>query len=1144
MSMKMSSHLEHLRKSLRSACVLAVLLVVPVSSPAQTTYYWDNNGTSAGFGTAGGTWDSPTPSNWSTSVSGLLNPGSVTTGLTDSLFFGNGGFGLGAGTITVNGTVSAGAMTFGSASGAVVLSGGTINLGGTGTIATFNSTNTIGSVIDGTVGLTKTGVGTLTLNGSAANTFTGGLNINGGTLALNFANMATPTNLINSGNALNFGGGILSITALTGSFDTLQTFGNVTVNSGGGSLLVNPNGGTSTTVTLGTLTTTASGGSFVVGRAAGAGAGTLTITTTSNVDASGIYGGRVIFFNGTANTGYDLATNTNPVGPGPFTLTAYTGYDPLNLAGGIDTANSRITATATLSASLTTNSLKFENPATAQTLTITAGQTLTLTSGGLLFTGTSVAQGPRIASGSITAGNGSGSYDLVIHTYNATAQNIAIGTTGPNLALVTTISSDIVNNGLNPVTLVKSGPGGLVISGANNTFTGGILVNEGNLVFNSSTAINNNPITFNANSTVHTFSGSTTSGNITLNNGSQLTILNNNSSFTVTGNVLSSSGGGISAANGGQGAITLSLNGTGNTFTGPIRFTSNNGTQPGTINVGSLLDSTAPGEGNIVFGAGTASPTANTFGVSTTAITSITLNNRRFQLAGDLVLQTINNNSSQAFTVNSDFLVTGTRAKNLTLGGTGTGISTLAGVIANSPTPTANGTVPIAVRTTGVVNAGGLITLGSVEGIVVGASVSGTGITAGTTIASINPSTRQVSLSAATTGAIGIGTIFTIPGAVNSISLDKAGTGTWILGGTNTYSGFTSVASGGPLVGTNPQAFGTNLNGLRLAGGAILSLRNDDSVTFGVGGTGYNILNTASNATINIDRVSGTGSNVITIGNLNTISTAGSWGLNFTGANGVSLVGGTLTTPLATAATTHTINNTIATTNGASLTLAGITVPATFATPVLAFTGSGRTNVLGAITQTNQALAVTVATGTVTLGGTNTYTGSTSVNSGTLRLGASNALPPTSAVNLGAGTLAVAGNTVNGTATGGVLTVTGAATIDFGNAGTPTTLSFGDSSAATWTGTLTITGYTGPGNSTASSTTRLFIGSSITLLPTQMAAITFSGYDMGGQAVQLNTGEVVPVGVIPEPMMAGLMAAAGLGLAGYVRRRRLNDQSA
>ena len=58
----------------RAAALAAVLLAAPCLR-AQTTYYWDNNGATAGFGTAGGTWAAPTTNDstqgWSTSATGV-----------------------------------------------------------------------------------------------------------------------------------------------------------------------------------------------------------------------------------------------------------------------------------------------------------------------------------------------------------------------------------------------------------------------------------------------------------------------------------------------------------------------------------------------------------------------------------------------------------------------------------------------------------------------------------------------------------------------------------------------------------------------------------------------------------------------------------------------------------------------------------------------------------------------------------------------------------------------------------------------------------------------------------------------------------------------------------------------------------------
>ena len=176
---------------------------------------------------------------------------------------------------------------------------------------TLNITSVLGQS-GGSFGFTKNGTGKVTLNGSAVNTFTGGLTLNCGILLADFANLSTPTNLLGSGNALTLGGGTLTVQGKN-SGTTAQTLGNV-------------NGGTSTTITLGSLTTTAAGGSLLVGTA-GANTTGLSITTTTNKDTQGIYGGRVVFFNGTADTGYDWATTAS--GSTPYTLSAYSGYTPL-----------------------------------------------------------------------------------------------------------------------------------------------------------------------------------------------------------------------------------------------------------------------------------------------------------------------------------------------------------------------------------------------------------------------------------------------------------------------------------------------------------------------------------------------------------------------------------------------------------------------------------------------------------------------------------------------------------------------------------------------------------------------------------------------------------------------------------------------
>ncbi|MCX6864883.1 MAG: hypothetical protein NTV46_01450, partial [Verrucomicrobia bacterium] len=220
-------------------------------------------------------------------------------------------------------------------------------------------------ILGGSAGLTTAGVTggnsatTLTLNGSAVHSFTGGLNLTGGTLALDFANLATPTDLIASGNALAIGGGALTLKGHATVTPTNQTFASTTVNAGGSGILVNPVTGTGTTVNLKAITATAAGSSLVVGKSVGA-PGTATLTTTTNMDASGIYGGRIVFADGTANTGFNWASNTGGVGP-TYTLSAYSGYAPMVAGATSDTLNDRITgAGITLTGAHTHNSLKLE----------------------------------------------------------------------------------------------------------------------------------------------------------------------------------------------------------------------------------------------------------------------------------------------------------------------------------------------------------------------------------------------------------------------------------------------------------------------------------------------------------------------------------------------------------------------------------------------------------------------------------------------------------------------------------------------------------------------------------------------------------------------------------------------------------------
>ncbi|MCX6967528.1 MAG: autotransporter-associated beta strand repeat-containing protein, partial [Verrucomicrobia bacterium] len=133
-------------------------------------------------------------------------------------------------------------------------------------IAGAGNTNLSGVVGDAPSGgakvlFSKTESGTLTFNGSAVNTFTGGITVSGGTVALDFANLATPTNLVNSANALTLSGAVLTPNATLSiigksSGDTAQTFASMAIGSGVNTISLTPNGAGTTTLTITSATPT------------------------------------------------------------------------------------------------------------------------------------------------------------------------------------------------------------------------------------------------------------------------------------------------------------------------------------------------------------------------------------------------------------------------------------------------------------------------------------------------------------------------------------------------------------------------------------------------------------------------------------------------------------------------------------------------------------------------------------------------------------------------------------------------------------------------------------------------------------------------------------------------------------------------
>lgn len=169
--------------------------------------------------------------------------------------------------------------------------------------------------------------------------------------------------------------------------------------------------------------------------------------------------------------------------------------------------------------------------------------------------------------------------------------------------------------------------------------------------------------------------------------------------------------------------------------------------------------------------------------------------------------------------------------------------------------------------------------------------------------------------------------------------------------------------------------------------------------------------------------------------------------------------------------------------------------------------------------------------GTMTLSGQSTYTGTTNLNAGMLSLGVNSALFSGSPFRAGGGTLALNGHTQ----TLGLLTITANSVFNFGGAGG--TLTFANSSAQTWGGTLTITNY-----NTATNSLR-FGDSSAGLTPTQLSLLRFADY--GNATGQIDAfGKITP-SAIPEPATYAVLVGLGsLGLAAWRRRKLQAIESA
>ncbi len=755
---------------------------------------------------------------------------------------------VGSGSTLALGTTS---QSIGSLTGA----GSVTMAGGTGTLIVGND-NTSPPAFTGVLGsatatlLTKVGSGTLTFAGANPNTYTGATAVSGGALALDFSNMGTPTNLINSSSGLSVGSATLSVKGQNGAV-TSQTFNN-TLLIGGASMSINNNSATSTTVVLGNLTRNSTGttvdftftspGSF---------------TTSKNNTATTILGGWATV----AGTNWAVTggSGTNPV-------TALGTYQSDNFGAGNDVT---VTAADT-PAAFTINSLQFN--AAGGSVALAAASANTITSGGILVTSAVGAGGASIGgTGTLTSGN---TTDLIVNQFDT--------------AGAFTISAPITGS----IGLTKSGPGTLILTGSSN--------------FVSSAASSGNPITVNAgvlsissdgigsgaSSQLGSTLGTATTGDIVLNGGTLLAsasmTLNSNRGIALGPNLTGTGAGNIGfggiAVAAGQtlnynGAITnrsaldsLVVGSSGNTGTlwlgGTNSYTGATQIQFGTLQAGATGDINSSSAVQISSGA---NYVLNGFAQSIGSLTGAGNVANNYNGAAATLTIGSDNTSPPAFSgVISDGGVglvslskTGTGRLILSGANTYTGTTAITGGIlqmgiANGISYSTLLSSTVTVTTPGVFMLNGFNqTIGSLAGSGSVTNNSPTAVTLTVGGDNTTPGTFSGVISNATQAGSG------------ALSLTKIGVGTLTFSGTNTYTGATTINAGGIQVGAAGSiptlsavvvnSGGTlDINGVSpsigsLAGsGLVLDISTAATLTVGNDNTNTAFSGSLSNAFVNL----------------------------------------------------------------------------------------------------------------------------------------------------------------------------------------------------------------------------------------------------------------------------------------------------
>ncbi len=990
---------------------------------ASSAINFNSMGGILGLGTGSYTAGALTIDNWAGSPTGGGASQLLVNSLTafNSTFLSNitfAGYGTGAQIINVGGLfeivpITGAAYTWGVDSGGTWTgnnwNGGVTNPGGVGTSTVFGSAITADRTV--TLDANRT-AGYLVFNDNNSYTIAPSatqritMDVSAGNATISLSNTGSAT--ISAGLTLNDG---LTINQ--------NSTGTLTLNAANAITGTNRNvtvGGSGDTTISGTITT---------------GTGSLTMNGTGvlTLGADNTYTGKTII-----NAGTVSISNANQLGDAPGAAVA----DQITLNGGtLRSAGSAVAFAAdnrgfTLGAAggtfETVTDLSIANViAGTGSLTktgtgnLTLGAVNTYTGATNVDAGTVVYNGTnRISDSSAVTVAAGAAIDLV--QFSDTVGSIAgagnINATGTGaltltfggLNTATTFSGNITDGAASTLSLVKTGSGTTVLSGAGaNTFDGTVTINSGGaLNIQKASALGS------------------TAGGTTVNSGGALEI---QGGITVAGEALSLSGTGVSS-----GGALRNVSGN-NTFTGAV-------TLAGATTITSVADTLTLSTGGIT---GTNQNLAVNGAGNTTISGAITTGSGTVTKAGNGILTLAGANTyTGATAVNSGTVVVQNAA--------GLGTNAAGTTVANGATLAFDGAAYT-----------------SNEGLTLaGSGVGGLGALRNT--GADHTLSGNIALTAETTVGVAAGTTLTASGAISGgFGLVKGGnvttdTGTLVLSAANSYTGTTAVNAGTLLV-SGSGTLGSTANPTTIASGATLAFSNlgatsAENITVngaGVGGLGaiQSIAGTntlSGNITANSDTVIGVSAGtLVSTGNITgnfSVIKSGAGNLTLSGAanaytGNTTVRNGTLTvTGNAPVAANGALGNSGSTVQiGDSGTAAadnlgllignatgGVTVGRAVSVNNLNASGTaalGGTNTSGTNTFAgNIGLArdtnlTSAAGGTVVFSGALTGSGAITANgTGTVVLSGSNALSGAATVNSGATLVAANSNALGTTAAG------------------------------------------------------------------------------------------------------------------------------